>query len=52
LNNKIIKAQRHERSNWKLSDLYLQWGCIPFDTMPFASSLMQHNPGDHELFEA
>ena len=50
LNNKIIKAQRHGRSNWKLSDLYLQWGCIPFDTMPFASSLMQHNPGDCELF--
>ncbi len=50
LNNKIIKAQRNDRTNWKLSDLYLQWGCIPFDTMPFASSLMQHNPGDRELF--
>lgn len=50
LNNKIIKAQRYDRNNWRLSDLYLQWGCIPFDTMPFASSLMQHNPGDRELF--
>ena len=50
LNNKIIKAQYSEHSNRKLSGLYLQWGCIPFDTMPFASSLMQHNPSDRELF--
>lgn len=50
LNNKIIKTQRNDKSNFRLSDLYLQWGCIPFDTMPFASSLMQHNPGDRELF--
>lgn len=50
LNNKIIKNQRHDESVWRLSDLYLKWGCIPFDTMPFASSLIQHNPGDRDLF--
>lgn len=50
LNNKIIKNQRYDESVWKLSDLYLKWGCIPFDTMPFASSLIQHNPGDRDLF--
>ena len=50
MNNKVIKMQRHSESNWKLSDLMLQWGCIPFDTMPFASSLIQHNPDSTDLF--
>lgn len=50
MNNKVIKMQRHSESNWKLSDLMLQWGCIPFDTMPFASSLIQHNPSNTDLF--
>ena len=50
MNNKVIKTQRHTESNWKLSDLMLQWGCIPFDTMPFASSLIQHNPSNTDLF--
>lgn len=50
LNNKIIKNQRYDESVWRLSDLYLQWGCIPFDTMPFASSLIQHNPEARDLF--
>lgn len=50
LNNRIIKNQRHNKSVWKLSYLYLKWGCIPFDTMPFASSLIQHNPGDRDLY--
>ncbi len=50
LNNKVIKMQRNEESNWKLSDLMLQWGCIPFDTMPYASSMLQHNPSSTDLF--
>lgn len=50
MNNKVIKLQRHTNSNWKLSNLMLQWGCIPFDTMPFASSLIQHNPESTDLF--
>lgn len=50
MNNKVIKMQRHSESNRKLSDLMLQWGCIPFDTMPFASSLIQHNPSSTDLF--
>ena len=50
MNNKVIKMQRHSEPNWKLSDLMLQWGCLPFDTMPFASSLMQHNPRSTDLF--
>lgn len=50
LNNKVIKHQLSSVSCWKLSDLYLDWGCIPFDQMPFATSLKQHNPESTELF--
>lgn len=50
LNNKVIKNQLSNSSCWKLSDLYLDWGCIPFDQMPFATSLRQHNPESAELF--
>lgn len=47
---KVIKNQLGSGSCWKLSDLYLDWGCIPFDQMPFATSLRQHNPESAELF--
>lgn len=50
MNNKVIKKQRSDECNPKLSDLMLQWGCIPFDTMPYASSLRQHNPDSTDLF--
>lgn len=50
MNNKVIKMQRCSESNGKLSGLMLKWGCIPFDTMPFASSLIQHNPSSTDLF--
>lgn len=52
LNNKVIKNQVSVTNCWKLSDLYLKWGCIPFDEMPFATSLIQHNPESLELFES
>ncbi len=51
LNNKILKLQRADDNNRLLSGLRLKWGCIPFDTMPFATSLIQHNPETVELFE-
>lgn len=52
LNNKIIKLQRDKfgRKCEKLSDLKLKYGCIPFDEMPFASSLVHHNPKIYDLF--
>lgn len=52
LNNKVLKTQYIEQENEFLSELYLKWGCIPFDTMPFASSLLQHNPETVDLFES
>jgi energy-coupling factor transporter ATP-binding protein EcfA2 len=51
MNNKIIKKQTHNQSNFRLSDLLLQWGCIPFDEMPFTTSLINHNPRIYDLFE-
>ncbi|MFW3343321.1 AAA family ATPase [Aliarcobacter butzleri] len=51
MNNKIIKLQTHNESNFKLSDLALKWGCIPFEQMPFPTSLLNHNPRIYDLFE-
>jgi hypothetical protein len=51
MNNKIIKTQTHNESNSKLSDLLLKWECIPFDQMPFTTSLKNHNPRIYDLFE-
>lgn len=34
-----------------LSNLCLKWGCIPFDQMPFATSLLKHNPRIYDLLE-
>lgn len=50
MNNKVIKNQRCYESNRLLSGLKLNYGCIPFDTMPFATSLIQHIPRKGSLF--
>lgn len=45
LNNKVIKNQCDRYGiREQLSCLRLKWGCIPFDQMPFCSSLINHNP--------
>lgn len=44
MNNKIIKNQIAGEENKQLSNLRLDFGCIPFETMPFCSSLKNHNP--------
>lgn len=50
LNNKIIKKQYNHTSCELLSNLKLGYGCIPFDQMPFNSSLINHNPKLGDLF--
>ncbi|MGZ3863542.1 MAG: hypothetical protein ACXVPN_08980 [Bacteroidia bacterium] len=50
LNNKIIKKQFNQESCSMLSGLYLDFGCIPFEQMPFDSSLKNHNPKLSDLF--
>lgn len=51
MNNKIMKWQYYGEPCDKLSGLYLKWGCIPFDKMPYATSLVRHNPRVYDLFE-
>jgi len=50
LNNGIIKKQKGYY-NRKLSNLRLSYGCIPFDDMPFNSSLIGHNPRLFDLLD-
>lgn len=51
LNNKIIKNQFNINKCGYFSNLYLDCRCIPFDQMPFATSLKNHNPKFMDLLE-
>ena len=51
MNNKIIKQQYSHESCGHLSNLNLKYGCIPFDTMPYSTSLVGHNPRISDLLE-
>lgn len=65
MTNRIIKDQYKEHWKWnyeecrneyiggnfKLSNLYLAYESIPFDTMPFCSSLKHHVPSLSDLFD-
>lgn len=65
MTNRIIKNQYKEHYKWnyyedryeyvggnfKLSNLYLAYECIPFDEMPFCSGLKSHVPSLSDLFE-
>lgn len=50
MNNKIIKQQFYYEECALLSNLYLSYSCIPFDEMPFDTSLINHNPKLLDLF--
>lgn len=50
LNNRVLKLQYYHEQNKRLAGLFLQWGCIPFDDMPFASNLIKHKPEPSELY--
>lgn len=52
MNNRIIKWQYWNKQCGGLSNLYLDYGCMPFDQMPYCTSLRQHNPKIYDLFEA
>lgn len=51
MKNDIIKSQLADDQCDFLSDLYLAWGCKPFDVMPFTTALMNHNPRLYDLFD-
>ena len=52
MNNRVIKWQYWNQPCSRLSTLYLNYGCIPFDSMPYCSALLQHNPKIYDLFES
>ena len=49
--NDIIKRQYFGEPCNGLSGLMLRWECVPFDKMPYATSLRLHNPRLYDLFE-
>lgn len=51
MNNVIIKNQRSSNQNSNLSNLYLENGCIQFDSLPFNRSPLGHNPKLNVLFD-
>jgi len=52
MHNQILKPQYNREGCAHLSGIKLQYGCIPFDTMPFCTSLPRHNPRYWDLVES
>lgn len=52
MNNRVIRWQYSNKPCGCLSNLYLNYGCIPFDRMPYCTSLRQHNPRIYDLFNS
>ena len=52
MRNQILKPQFYWEGCDHLSGMKLQYGCIPFDTMPFCTSLLGHNPRYRDLVES
>ncbi len=52
MHNQILKPQYHRDGCGLLSGMNLPFGCIPFDTMPFCTSLPGHNPRYWDLVES
>lgn len=50
--NQTTKLQYHWDGCDRLSRMKLPYGCIPFDTMPFCTSLPGHNPRYWDLVES
>lgn len=52
MKNTIIKQQCDSEKCPKLSNMFLSYGCLPFDRMPYCTSLIQHNPRIYDLFDS
>lgn len=52
MSNSVIRAQYNADRCFRLSNLYVAWASIPFDTMPFCTSLRLHNPRFVDLAES
>jgi hypothetical protein len=52
MHNQTLKPQYYWKGCGRLSGMKLQYGCIPFDSMPFCTSLPGHNPLYWDLVES
>lgn len=52
MHNQVLKSQYFSEGCGRLSGMKLQFGCIPFDTMPFCTSLPGHNLQYWDLVES
>lgn len=52
MHNQILKPQFYWEGCDRLSGMRLKYGCIPFDNMPFCTSLTAHNPRYWDLVES
>lgn len=52
MHNQILKPLYDFQGCSQLSNLKLSYSCIPFDTMPFCTSLPGHNPRYWDLIES
>lgn len=52
MHNQILKPQYYWDGCERLSGMKLSYGCIPFDKMPFCTSLPAHNPRYWDLVES
>ncbi|MEC5168551.1 ATP-dependent DNA helicase [Glaciihabitans sp. GrIS 2.15] len=50
--NVVLRQQYSHEPCGLLSNLNLRWGCIPFDQMPYCTSLPRHNPRFSDLADA
>lgn len=52
MDNDVIRKQLDYRKTCHLlNNLYLSYSCIPFDEMPFCTSLVGHNPSNADLLQ-
>jgi hypothetical protein len=52
MHNQILKPLYYHQGCNRLSEMKLPYSCIPFDTMPFCTSLPGHNPRYWDLVES
>ena len=52
MRNVVLRKQYNPDACPNLSSLHFQWGCIPFDQMPFCTYPMGHRPRFWDLMEA
>ena len=51
MNNVVIKKQKYDRRNQKLSNLYIKYGTIPFDNLPLSFFPVDHTPRFYDLIQ-